>query len=75
MWLRKNVVVATREHTILRIVKQVERGVVTAFLACIARKLKKHKDFIKDINSENYILLLMSSGSFSSVDFLSLINR
>ena len=36
---------------------------------------KNLSDFIKDINSENYILLLMSSGSFSSVDFLSLINR
>ena len=45
MWLRKNVVIATREHAILRIVKQVERGVVTALLACIARKYQeKQKD-------------------------------
>ena len=36
---------------------------------------KDLSDFIRDINSENYVLLLMSSGSFSSVDFLSLINR
>jgi UDP-N-acetylmuramate--alanine ligase/UDP-N-acetylmuramate: L-alanyl-gamma-D-glutamyl-meso-diaminopimelate ligase len=36
---------------------------------------KDLSDFIEDINSENYVLLLMSSGSFSSVDFLSLINR
>ena len=36
---------------------------------------KDLSDFIKDINSKNYVLLLMSSGSFSSVDFLSLINR
>ena len=36
---------------------------------------KDLSDFIKDINLENYVLLLMSSGSFSSVDFLSLINR
>ena len=36
---------------------------------------KDLSDFIRDINSKNYVLLLMSSGSFSSVDFLSLINR
>ena len=36
---------------------------------------KDLSDFIEDINSDNYVLLLMSSGSFSSVDFLSLINR
>ena len=36
---------------------------------------KDLSDFIKDINLENYVLLLMSSGSFSSVDFLSLINK
>ena len=36
---------------------------------------KDLSDFIRDINSKNYVLLLMSSGSFSSVDFLSLINK
>ena len=40
----KNAFVATQEEAILCIVGQVERGVVTALLACIAGKYEeKHK--------------------------------
>ena len=41
----------------------------------VLNNIEDLSDFIKDINSDNYALLLMSSGSFSSLDFLSLINR
>ena len=45
MRLRKNVFIATEKHAILRIVRQVERGVDTACLANIARTYRdKHKD-------------------------------
>lgn len=41
----------------------------------VLNNIEDLSDFIKDIDSDNYALLLMSSGSFSSLDFLSLINR